>query len=82
MTKHHIAKLDGLADGAAVEAHVVIGGTPVAVVCGRLVQRRKAREAHWIVQTAHGDARIRIGELDRVKVTGNCIEVEAEWRSF
>ena len=81
MTKHHIAKLDGLPDGEAVEALVVIGGSPVAVVCGRLVQRRKAREAHWIVQTAHGDARIRIGERDRVKMTGNCIEIEAEWRS-
>jgi hypothetical protein len=43
MTKHHIAKLDGLPDGAAVEAHVVIGGTPVAVVCGRLAQRALAR---------------------------------------
>jgi hypothetical protein len=82
MTKHHIAKLDTLPDGAAVEAHVVIGGTPVAVVCGRLVQRRPAREAHWIIQTGRGDARIRIGERDRATVNGNCIEIEGEWRNY
>ncbi len=82
MTKHHIAKLDTLPDGAAVEAHVVIGGTPVAVVCGRLVQRRSAREAHWIIQTGRGDARIRIGERDRATVNGNCIQIEGEWRNY
>ncbi len=80
MTRHNIAALDRLADGERVEVHVVIGGTPVAVLCGRLHQRRKVREAHWIVQTVRGDARIRIGERDRVKVENNCIVIEGEWK--